>query len=82
VSAFTNLGYIQLVKGFPAEAIRLYNLALKLDPDYEPLLLNLAGYFAFNKNYIQAKLYLEKILKKNPTNVKAKQALHQIKALI
>ncbi len=82
ISAYTNLGYIQLVKGFPAEAIRLYYLALKLDPDYEPLLLNLAGYFAFNKDYKQAKLYLDKILKKNPTNVKAKQALHQIKALI
>ncbi|MDX2173521.1 MAG: tetratricopeptide repeat protein [Bacteroidota bacterium] len=82
VSAYTNLGYIQLVKGFPAEAIRLYNLALKLDPDYEPLLLNLAGYFAYTKNNKQAKYYLEKIIKKNPENVKAKQALQQINTLI
>jgi len=81
VSAYTNLGYIQLVKGFPAEAQRLYNLALKLDPDYEPLLLNLAGYFAFLKNYNQSKFYLEKIIKKNPNNVKAKQALQQLNSL-
>lgn len=81
ISAYTNLGYIQLVKGFPAEAIRLYNLALKLDPDYEPLLLNLAGYFAYIKNNKQAIYYLQKILTKNPTNVKAKQALQQLNVL-
>ena len=81
VSAYTNLGYIKLVKGFPAEAMRLYNLAIKLDPDYEPLLLNLAGYFAFTKNYKQAKYYIEKILKKNPTNTKAKQALQQLNSI-
>lgn len=82
VSAYTNLGYMQLVKGFPTEAIRLYNLALKLDPDYEPLLLNLAGYYAYIKNNKQAKFYLEKIIKKNSGNVKAKQALQQINSLI
>jgi tetratricopeptide (TPR) repeat protein len=81
VSAYTNLGYIQLVNGFPAEALRLYNLAQNLDPDYEPLLLNLAGYFAYTKNFNQAKNYLEKIIKKNPKNTKAIQALQQIKAL-
>ena len=81
ISAYTNLGYIQLVKGFPAEAIRLFNLALKLDPDYEPLLLNLAGYFAYIKNNKQAIYYLQKILKKNPANVKAKQALQQLNVL-
>ena len=81
ISAYTNLGYIQLVKGFPAEAIRLYNIALKLDPNYEPLLLNLAGYFSFIKNNKQAIYYLQKIIKINPTNAKAKQALQQLTAL-
>jgi len=82
VSAFTNLGFIKLRQGFPAEAIRLYKNAYKLDPDYEALLLNMAGYYAFIKDKKQAICYIEKILKKNPGNQKAKMALQQMKTMI
>jgi tetratricopeptide (TPR) repeat protein len=44
VSSYANLGYIKLVQGFPAEALRLYTLGKQLDPDNETLLLNLAAY--------------------------------------
>jgi tetratricopeptide (TPR) repeat protein len=82
VSALTNLGYVKLSEGMQAEAIKLYQIALKIDPDYEPLLLNLAGYFAFAKNKKEAKRYLEIILKKNPKNQKAKMALEQVERLL
>jgi tetratricopeptide (TPR) repeat protein len=82
VSALTNLGYVKLSEGMQAEAIKLYQIALKIAPDYEPLLLNLAGYFAFAKNKKEAKRYLEIILKKNPKNQKAKMALEQVERLL
>jgi len=82
VSALTNLGFIKLQQGKVAEAERLYFKALSLDPDYEPLLLNIAGFYAFKKDFKQSKLYLEKILKRNPNNQQAKQALNQIKQFI
>ncbi|MDP1802318.1 MAG: tetratricopeptide repeat protein [Bacteroidota bacterium] len=82
VSAMTNLGYIRLSQGQQAEAFRLYKNAEKIDPDYEPLLLNLAGYYAFQKNKKEAIKYLEMILKKNPKNQKAKMALEQIERFL
>lgn len=82
VSAYTNLGFLKLQTGFPAEALRLYTIAVKLDPDYEPLLLNLAGYYAFQKDKKQAVSYLQRVLKKNPANQKAKMALQQVNTLL
>lgn len=82
VSALTNLGFIKLTKGDVTSCETLYKKALSLDPDYEPLLLNVAGYYAFKKNFSQSKVYLEKILKRNPNNQQAKQALAQIKQFI
>ncbi len=78
VSALTSLGYLKLVKGQQAEAFRLYKQALKLDPDYEQLLLNLAGYYLYLKDIKQCKMYLQRLLKINPNNNKAKAALAQI----
>jgi len=82
VSAYTNLGFIKLRQGFDADAIRLYLTGLKYDPDYEPLLLNLAGYYALKKDKQQAISYLQRILKKNPGNQKAKLALQQINSML
>lgn len=78
VSAYSNLGYIRLVQGSEAEALRLYSLGEKLDPDNEALLLNLAGYYFYKKNAPQAKKYLERVLKKNPKNQKATMAMQQL----
>ena len=82
VSALTNLGFIRLSQGSQAEALRLYTVAQKIDPDYEPLLLNLAGYYAFLKNKKEAKKYLELILRKNPQNQKVKMALQQVEQIL
>jgi tetratricopeptide (TPR) repeat protein len=82
VSALTNLGYLKLAQGNAREAEQLYFKALYLDPDYEALLLNIAGLYAYKKDFKQAEMYLNKILKHNPNNTKAKQALSQIKQML
>lgn len=79
VSALTNLGFIKLNKGEVKSCETLYKKALSFDPDYEPLLLNIAGYYAYKKDFMQSRKYLEKILKRNPNHQQAKQALAQIK---
>jgi hypothetical protein len=81
VSAYSNLGYIKLMQGFPAEAIRLYLIGQKLDPDNEALLLNLAGYYAFMKDLSSAKKYVERVIKLNPNNTKAQMILTQLSSL-
>jgi predicted Zn-dependent protease len=60
----------------------LYFKALSIDPDYEPLLLNLAGLYAYKKDFKQSKAYLQRLLKKNPQNQQAQQALKQINSYI
>lgn len=82
VSALTNLGYVKLSQGKAKDAEQHYFKALALDPDYEPLLLNLAGLYAYKKEYKKSEMYLTKLLKRNPNNKKAKQAMKQIKQLI
>ena len=78
ISVYVSLGYLKLMQNKPKEAFELYQKGLVLSPDYEPLLLNLAGYYAIVKDYKNTKLVLEKILKKNPMNRQAKMALQQL----
>lgn len=80
VAAYSNLGYIKMVSGFEAEAKRLYFIGEKLDPDNEALLLNLAAYYMVVNDKPTAKKYLDRILKKNPSNKKASMALTQLKS--
>jgi len=82
VSALNNLGYLKLKQGLHTEAFKLYKTALQFEPDNEPLLLNLAGYYALMKNKNEAKKYLEIILKNNPKCQKAKMAMQQINRLL
>lgn len=79
VSALTNLGFVKLRQGKVKEAESLYFKALAYDPDYEALLLNIAGLYAYKKDFKQAEIYLSRLLKKYPNNNQAKQALQQIK---
>ena len=82
VSALTNFGYIKLMKGDLIGCETLYLKALAIDPDYEPLLLNLAGLSAYKKDFKQSQTYLIRLLKKNPNNQQAQQALKQITNLL
>jgi tetratricopeptide (TPR) repeat protein len=82
VAAYSNLGFIKLKQGFAQEALRLYKIGEKLDPDNEALLLNLAAFYALNKNKKQAVAYLNRILRKNPRNEKAKMVLQQMNSML
>jgi tetratricopeptide (TPR) repeat protein len=82
VSALTNLGFVKLRQGNVKEAESLYFKALAFDPDYEALLLNIAGLYAYKKDFKQAENYLNRLLKRYPNNEQAKQALQQIKQYI
>lgn len=81
VSSYSNLGYIKLMQGFPAEALRLYTIGKKLDPDNEALLLNLAAYYMYMKDQTSAAKYLEEVMRINPKNQRAAAALKQMKKI-
>lgn len=79
VPALNNLGYAYLISGKVNRADELYHQALALDPDYEALLMNVAGLNIYQKNYKEAKIILQNVLKKNPKNAKAIQVLEKLK---
>ncbi len=78
---YTNLGFLKFTQGKSKEALENYTKAYALDPDSEPLLLNLAGYFYSVNNKNNALIYLNLLLKKNPKNKQAQEALKQIQNL-
>jgi tetratricopeptide (TPR) repeat protein len=82
ISAYTNLGYLELAQNNVKRAADLYNKGMQLNPDYEPLLLNLAGLSIYNHDYKKAISIIERVLKKNPSNVKAKMILSQLKKMV
>jgi tetratricopeptide (TPR) repeat protein len=82
ISGYTNLGYIELAQNNVKRAEELYMKGMSLNPDYEPLLLNLAGLKVYKRDYAGAIEIINGILKKNPSNVKAKMARSQLKKLI
>ena len=53
-----------------------------LIPDYEALLLNIAGLYAYKKISNKFESYLNKILKRNPNNSKVNKLLSQIKQML
>ena len=79
LQALNNLGYANLLIGKSAESELFYKKALSLDPDYEPLLMNVVGFYIYKKRYLDAKSLLIKLLKKNPANQQAKRILEQLK---
>lgn len=81
VPAINNLGYANLVSGNATKAEELYKRSLSLDPDYEPLLMNVAGLNIYQKKYKEAEKILRQVLKKNSSNLKAKKVLEQITKL-
>jgi hypothetical protein len=78
VQAWNNLGFLFIQSGNGAKAWECYRKALALDPDYEPLLLNWAGYQLFQGNTAEAQKVLKQIMKKNPKNEQAKNILEQL----
>jgi tetratricopeptide (TPR) repeat protein len=78
-AVYANMGYVQMLKGSPSEALRLYKIGISLDPDNEVLLLNLAGYYLFTGDKRKAENYLDSVLRLNPGNQKALEAKRRIR---
>lgn len=78
VSALSNLAYIYMQEGKINEADELLNKAIYLDPDYEQALFNKASIYMFKNDKLAAIKIIKRILKRNPKNEKAKQALMSI----
>lgn len=76
--AYSNLGYLKMSKGLTSQALSYYLKGLSLDPDNESLLLNLSAYYLFVKDKRSAMEQLKKIIKINPGNQKAKEAIQYI----
>lgn len=76
--ALTNLGFAYLKQGNTAMAMKCYNDALALDPDFEQALLNKAGLYNYLGQKQDAKKMLQQILKRNPRNEQVKQLMQQI----
>lgn len=78
VSALGNYGFMKLSTGDIKMAEELYQRALKLDPDAEAILMNMAGLRNFQGNKKESVNYLKKIIKVNPKNKKAQLLLEQL----
>ncbi len=81
VPALNNLGYIYLLEGKGEQANNYFEKALALDPDYELAMLNKVAYLVVKKEYKAVKKILNRVLKKNPDNAKARQMLEQLKTI-
>ncbi len=77
--AQSNIGYIYLLEGDLKKSGEAYDKAIALDPDYEQALFNKVGWHLVQKQEAPAINLLNRILKKNPSNEKAKQILTQLK---
>lgn len=75
---YTNLGFLKFTQNKLEESIANYNKAYALEPDSEPLLLNMAGYYVQMKDKAKAMELLKRIVKKNPKNVQAQDAIKQL----
>ena len=80
-SAYCNLGFIYFMQRDYNSAEKNYDKSLSLDPDYEIALMNKVRLFVTKGENDKAKRLLTQMVKKNPTNEKAKMILKQINTL-
>jgi tetratricopeptide (TPR) repeat protein len=78
ISSNTNLGNLYLMMGNPTMAYDYMTKAQALDPDYEQNLINLAVWYHANQRDDAAKKTLEHLVKRHPTNDKAKAMLQDL----
>jgi tetratricopeptide (TPR) repeat protein len=80
--AYCNLGYLVLVADKnTALAMSYYDKALALDPDYEAALSNKAALLAFIGDKQNAVKMLNRLLKRNPSNVQGKELLKSLNTI-
>ena len=78
-AALSNMGYLTLIHDKnPEKAMEYYNRALALDPDYDQAILNKAGLLLYTGKNSEAKMILQKFVKKYPENMQAREILNQM----
>lgn len=81
-AALSNYGYLVLIKeGDTSQAMRYYNKALELDPDYEQAILNKIGLLMFTGKTESAKTELKNFLKRNPEHPQARALLNKLNSI-
>jgi tetratricopeptide (TPR) repeat protein len=76
--ALCNLGYAKALQGRFAEADRLYDQAIALDPDYEQAILNKGAVAIAMGNRNEGIQLLQRVLSINPENQQVKAMLEQL----
>lgn len=76
--ALLNLGFAHALTNNLPEALRRYDQALALDPDYEQAMVNKAAILIFQGKKGEAKGLLERALKINPGNGQAREGLGRL----
>ena len=76
--SLNNYGYSQVLSGRLDQAIENYDKAIALDPDYASAYLNKAAVQMILKKNEEAKVLLQKVLKLEPNNASAIQAMTRI----
>ncbi len=76
--ALLNLGFAQALTNNLPEALRRYDQALALDPDYEQAMVNKAAILIFQGKKTEAKRLLERVLKLNPGNAQAREGMNRL----
>jgi Flp pilus assembly protein TadD len=79
-AAWTNIGFGHLRDGDTQLAMRCYDEAIALDPDFEQALLNKAGLLNFMGKKTEAALVLKRILKRNPQNTEVRKLLQSLQS--
>lgn len=75
---YLQLGWIYYRKGASKEAIKVFFMALDLQPDHVGALYNIGLIYQEDKDYTKAEPYFEKILAKNPDHELAGLALIKV----
>lgn len=78
IAAINNKGFAKLLINNTAEANLWYEKALRLDPDYEPALLNKAGLYNALGEKQKAKAILQKLLQQQPGDIRLKALLKKL----
>lgn len=78
LAGINNKGFVQLLKNDKAGANLWYEKALRLDPDYEPALLNKAGLYNAMGEKEKALVIIQGLLKKKPGDRQLQQVLSRL----
>lgn len=76
--AWLNIGYLHALRARYDDALRAYERALALDPDYQQALINKAAIMLIQQNTAAARRLLQQVVRLNPQNVQATSILTQL----